>query len=572
MSRRPALDIETLVQADDLAKYVANLWTKYDSLRSSWLDDKLELRNFIYATDTRTTSVDRLDWSNSTTTPKLCQIFDNLLANYTAAIFPKDRYFQFIPGNDDAAAKDKNTTVQAYMENKARQSNFIDTNIKLLIDWVIYGVCFGTVDFVREYNKLESGEEVKGYVGPKAIRISPYDIVFDPTVAEWKDTPKVIRSLKSYADIQRMDPTIFDRIMFNRGEVGAVSQTKKSSAYVADGFSSIESYYNSPYVEVLTFYGDIYNRETRELQERRVIKVVDRAYVICNDPQPSWFGNDAIYYSGWRHRPDNLWAMGPLDNLVGLQYRIDHLENLKADIWDLTAGPMTKIRGEVDDFEIGPLKRIYVGSEGDVEFLTPPPLALQADQQIAILEQKMEEFAGAPKMAMGFRTPGEKTKFEVQTLDNAANRIFNHKASQYEREILEPLLMSYLESAKREMDESEVISISDKELGIDIFQTITKENITADGTFRAVGSRYFADQANRVQTLNTVLAVKGQMPDVGVHWSGKRIAQIMAEELEEDDLFEENIQVHEAMETAKAQQDAQVDFQDDQMTKAELGF
>jgi hypothetical protein len=27
--------------------------------------------------------------------------------------------------------------------------------------------------------------------------------------------------------------------------------------------------------------------------------------------------------------------MGPLDNLVGLQYRIDHLENAKADALDL---------------------------------------------------------------------------------------------------------------------------------------------------------------------------------------------------------------------------------------------
>lgn len=49
----------------------------------------------------------------------------------------------------------------------------------------------------------------------------------------------------------------------------------------------------------------------------------------------NWLGKTSIVHAGWRYRPDNLWAMGPLDNIVGMQYRIDHLENLKADAMDL---------------------------------------------------------------------------------------------------------------------------------------------------------------------------------------------------------------------------------------------
>jgi len=41
--------------------------------------------------------------------------------------------------------------------------------------------------------------------------------------------------------------------------------------------------------------------------------------------------------------------------------------------------------------------------------------------------QIMEEMAGAPKEAMGIRTPGEKTRYEVQSLENRSGRIFNHK-------------------------------------------------------------------------------------------------------------------------------------------------
>ena len=119
--------------------------------------------------------------------------------------------------------------------------------------------------------------------------------------------------------------------------------------------------------------------------------------------------------------------MGPLDNLVGMQYRLDHLENLKADVFDLIAHHVLKIKGHVEDFDYGPGETIYVGDEGDVEFMRPDVTALNADMQIDRLEAKMEDMVGAPKQAMGIRTPGEKTKFEVQTLDNASSRIFQSK-------------------------------------------------------------------------------------------------------------------------------------------------
>ncbi|MCL5460301.1 hypothetical protein M3M33_16810, partial [Loigolactobacillus coryniformis] len=75
--------------------------------------------------------------------------------------------------------------------------------------------------------------------------------------------------------------------------------------------------------------------------------------------------------SGWRERQNNLWAMGPLANLIGMQYRLDHIENMKADLFDLTTFPPMKIKGVVSDFEWGPMEKIFVDSDGDVELLTP---------------------------------------------------------------------------------------------------------------------------------------------------------------------------------------------------------
>src|SRR6185503_20996216 len=94
--------------------------------------------------------------------------------------------------------------------------------------------------------------------------------------------------------------------------------------------------------------------EANEYYRNHIITVVDRHKILNLKPSPSFFGRPPIYHAGWRIRQDNLWAMGPLDNLVGMQYRIDHLENLKADLFDLTAFPPLKVTGYVEDFEWRP--------------------------------------------------------------------------------------------------------------------------------------------------------------------------------------------------------------------------
>tara|TARA_R110000803_G_scaffold94488_1_gene162149 strand:+ start:2623 stop:4359 length:1737 start_codon:yes stop_codon:yes gene_type:complete len=575
-----ALDVENMIDPNRLASTVAAKWDEWNGLRAGWLAEKVELNKFVFARDTTTTSVSKTGWSNSTTTPYICQIYDNLLANYSAAIFPRDQWFKFFPKDAKSAAAGKAKVVQSYMEAKAKESDLQTTVKDLLDDWVLYGNCFATVDYLREGNTLETGEQVRGYSGPKLIRISPYDIVFDPTVASFSASPKIVRSLLSIGQVAELAQDensgfaeVFERMVENRRASASNSQQEKSAAFIADGFNSLESYYSSNLVEVLTYYGDLYDVDSGVVHYRSVIKVVDRAYVFQNKPIPTWLGKTPIYHSGWRKRPDNLYAMGPLDNLVGMQYRMDHLENMKADIWDLTAGPMTVNVGHgIEEYDIEPLGQINVGTEGSVSFLTPPPLALQADNQILLIQQKMEEIAGAPRSAMGFRTPGEKTKFEVQVLDGSANKVFTHKASQFQKDLLEQALMAMFEAALKEMTSVEIVASFDASVGMTFFEEITKEDITANGSFVALGARFHEEAGLRTQTLNQMIQVKTSAPDIGVHWSGRTIARLLAEQLNEPTLFTENVQVQEQLSTQKVLKDAEVDLQEDQEAKAELGL
>lgn len=575
--KKPTLDVENLLDPHRLAVDIGNKFQEWNSYRTAWLAEKKELRNYIFATDTTTTSNKALPWMNSTTTPKLTQIYDNLKANYESALFPNSNYIRWEADDEDADKKSKRRIIQSYMDNKLRQSKFILEARRLLDDYILYGNAFAAVSWEVNYHKVGE-EQVVGYIGPVVNRISPNDIVFNPVASSFRETPKIIRSLKGLGELRRdivkgegWKQEVFDRMMANRNEVNGGTSLEKSEAYVADGFSSIEHYYGSGYVELLTFYGDIYDIDSDTLKENRMITIVDRAYVIQDEPIPSWLGSDYIFHAGWRARPDNLYAMGPLDNLVGMQYRIDHLENLKADVFDQIALPMLKIRGDVEDFEYKPLGRIYLGEEGDVAPLVPDATALNADMQIQILENKMEEMAGAPRQAMGIRTPGEKTAFEVQSLQNAAGRIFQHKAAQFEMEFLEPILNAMLEAARRNMDITDTIRILDDLTGAALFKSVTREDITAKGTIVPIGARHFAERAQRVQTLTNILNTKS-IPDVGVHLSGKKIAEILSYEVGEEELYGENIAVKEQAETQTEMQDAEADMLEKQQIAAEEGL
>lgn len=575
------LDIESIIHADILASEISNKWMEWNSFRSSWIEQKKELRNYLYATSTKTTGNAMLPWSNTTTTPKLTQISDNLHANYMATLFPQNKWMKWEALDKESGTVLKRDIIQSYMDNKIRQSNFITVASKLVQDYIIYGNCFATVEFEKTFRKKKDGSQVLDYVGPRLVRISPYDICFNPTAAAFDKTPKIVKSIMTLGEVKKfIDDTgntayqdIFSKMVYARNAVkGGDGDVSKGNAYTADGFTDIKNYYDSNYVEILTFYGDIYDYSNSVLLRDRIITVIDRAYILENVEQPAWSGKSPIFMAGWRERPDNLYAMGPLDNLVGMQYRIDHLENLKADVFDQIAYPIMKIKGEVDDFDFAPGSRAYVGEEGDVSYLVPDATALQADFQIRTIEDKMEEMAGAPRQAMGIRTPGEKTAFEVQQLQNSASRIFEHKAAHFERVFLEPALNAMLELSTRNLDMIDTIEVVDPNSGVTAFRKIKKEDISGNGKIVPMGARHFAEKARRVQSLSTLWQLKATDPSVAAHLSGKKFAQILAEELNEPDLFGENIAVREQAETAMAAQDQEADAMQQMQIAADNGL
>lgn len=578
MSNKP-LEIVSKFGQDNEAKFIAHTWHTYNTQRHSKIELWKEIRNYVFATDTRTTTNKSLPWKNSTTLPKLCQIRDNLHSNYISALFPNDEWIRWEGYSKNDGTKKKAKAIEAYVGNKARESHFRTEMSKIVYDYIDYGNSFATVDYENAYITNDKGEKVVSYTGPRIRRISPLDIVFNPLAQSFGDSFKIIRYLKPIGELHKMAQDNPENVYLKTALAKREKMNKYRNAYGLDdldkaegfnidGFGNYSDYLQSGYFEMLEFHGDIHNLETGAYRSGRVVTVIDRMFMIRDEAIKSWDGRANIYHVGWRSRPDNLWSMGPLENLVGMQYRIDHLENLKADAMDLAVLPPLVIAGEVEQFNYGPGEEIHIDENGSVtELARNVQWVITAEQNIDKIEMRMEQYAGAPREAMGIRSAGEKTAFEVQQLQNAAGRIFQEKITTFEIEMLEPLLNSMLEVGKRNLDRTDVIRIMDDDLGVKQFMEITRDDITAAGLLRPIGARHFAAQAQMVQNL-TGIANTPIWNQISPHVSSIALAKTVEDLLNFSryELVRPNVAVFEQQETQRLSGQATEDLMVEQST------
>jgi hypothetical protein len=523
MSKQNVLTVITALTPDTVADEVVLMWDSFKIARQSWEEEMIELRAFLFATSTRTTESGQMGFHNSTTIPKLNHIATTLRANYNAHLFGNPNWIQFEPGDAEEALLAKSELITAYARTKASRKDYLGVNQTCVDDWVFSGACFAQQRYITEMGTNKLGEPYVLYQGPELSRISPADIVFDINASSFKDARKVLRKTYTLGDIAGMvadnshpefTKEMLDEMVTTRNFVrasgvsvatGGVSW--KQQAMTRDGFGDMLSYMNSDLVEVHEFYGDMFSLATGEFKRKHKIVVIDRRKVIYDEPMGTANGSDYLYYSTPEQRPDNLMGMSPLARLVGMQYKLDKLENMRADVFDMIANPTVVERGDVDFYGIrgAPGGRYVVDEQGDVKYLVPDTTVLSADFQISNTLEMMEEMAGSPRNASGFRTPGEKTKFEVQFLDQAGSRVFRDRVARYENDFLGPILDDMIQLARDNLGDVDMISSTNDKFNTIDFINITRDELAVSGRLRAKGSSLYAERANALQNLVSIM-------------------------------------------------------------------
>lgn len=508
-------EIHELQQPDSLASAIANKFTGWESARDRWYRNAKETLENLYATSTRDIYNQSKETDNCTHIPKLTQIRDMIITYYLDAMFSLPDYVDWEAYDSESIDFETRTTLKSVCKQMVEDSQFKPIIRELVEDYVDYGNAFATAINVRE-TLVNNDQYSIIYEGPKAVRIDPMSIYFDPLAVNFAKAPKIIRTIKTLGELmveaeempeqaaeykEALNKALEKRTKIrNELALNAGDSIKDDICSIA-GLGSWSEYYNSDTVELLTFYGDLYDIENNKLHKNTRIVVMDRSTVLLEESIKNHGFNCNIFKAGWRDRKDNLWSMSPLDNVKGMQFMVDFLENKRADVFNYISNPVVVKRGDVEMPEdIYPGCEIGVDADSDVSFLRPDATALQADLYVDRYMRLMEEMVGAPREAMGFRSPGEKTAFEVSQLNTASSRLFNEKTRKFETEMLEPLLTLmlriFLSNPNRTVKIRNV-----QEDGTVMFDEINLDDLSSQGRFVAMGSNTYTEKARIAQTL-----------------------------------------------------------------------
>lgn len=505
-------------EPEELAKQIANKFDTWKSQKQKIEKEWANTRAYIYANSTKDTINSKNPYKNTTTTPKLCQLFEQLHTLTYNIKFASGDFVEFVSGKQDEASKSKKEIMNAYIKKLMAEGGFNNTALELDLDLYLYGNSFAKVEFERKMHKVTnpfSQDEVSsGFVGARLVRISPFDIVFNATASSFEKTPKIVRKVVDFATLKKQifsspdiyDTEVWDKVVAARQSFRGYSykDQAKDQGFSMDGFGSLRDYMESGTVEVLEFYGDLYDETNDSLHENRTMIIVDRRYVILNKENKAELGEGLIFHNGDRKVPDNLWHKSRLGNLLGMQYLIDKFNNGKADGIDLITNPPIVELGDVEPYKWGPGVKIRADDQSKVQQLPLDSKFLQANFEVSNIMALMEQFAGLPSQAMGFKTKGEKTLGEVQMLENSALRQFNVRIQSQERKFWQPIVNCMMAQSRSNLNDNEVVKVIGQD-GLEIFKTIVKSDLSANGNFTAIGTSRFDKMLKLQNYLNTLM-------------------------------------------------------------------
>ena len=496
---KKALEVQNWLSPNQQATRIADYWVSWNNAREKQRERWREIDAYIHATSTQDL-MEQSAWDHTTHIPIAAEIFEDLVAIMNDTVIPHEDWLGWRPFDSTANSKQKRDKVLAYIRNRHELNGFNTTMNELLSDFIRYGNAF-----VMTVAKTS----MDGYIGPVPVRISPYDIVFNPTATKFENTPKIIRQVMDLGEFKMfceehsedVSQEVMQQVLDRRGSYGSVdlAELDKNTQYLPDGFSSLSTYFmNSGMVELLWFFGDVYDSTTQELHKNRKMIIVDRVNVLLDVEEM----NPRIRKASYRPRPDNLWAQGALDNIIGMNYQINHRENSKSDAIDRFIHPDRLFVGDVEeiwDENTGQYK--YLAPEnGMVRDITPDASVLSFNAEIDTLTLRARSAARLPLQLAGFRTPGEKTAFEVQSLNEGAFRGFINKAEQFEIELLEPMVRDEIQVGRDNLASALQVATSDDE-GFTMMLEITEQDLKSNGVLVPYGARRFKRELQQMNML-----------------------------------------------------------------------
>src|SRR5260221_419710 len=110
-----------------------------------------------------------------------------------ATLFPQRKWLVWEANEYDSNSVLKRDAITNYMNWVISQPMFKHEMDKIIMDYIDFGNCFATVEWIDQRVPVTGYKTQAGYVGPMVRRISPLDIVFNPTAENFLSSPKIVR-------------------------------------------------------------------------------------------------------------------------------------------------------------------------------------------------------------------------------------------------------------------------------------------------------------------------------------------------------------------------------------------
>lgn len=260
-------EINKLREPEGLAGGIAQKFVTWENSKDRWYRNAKETLENLYATSTHDIYNQVHEYDNSTHLPKLTQIRDMLVTYYLDAMFSLPDYVDWEAYDYESIDINTRNTIKAIAKQMVEDSKFKPTIRELVEDYVDYGNAFATVANVNETLQMDGKTASIIYNGPKAMRINPLDVFFDPLATSFERSPKIIRSIMTLGELQAGADLLPDnaeeykkalnKAIEKRSEIRNTLSSVHPENIVDDmcniaGMGSWSAYYNSDTVELLT--------------------------------------------------------------------------------------------------------------------------------------------------------------------------------------------------------------------------------------------------------------------------------------------------------------------------------
>ena len=417
---------------EDLASYVLSRYEIFQNARSevedSWLEcwakylNTPETEGYLKSSALKRVGDVEVNWRHRLSSGKAYEAVETVLGYLMSATFPNRDWFGVEPVVPAAVDEDNLQVarlIKKHLTNKLDESGFKSQWATFLRVLTITGTAVMAIPWRTEYNNRRvrsktvdpaTGEETyiaeevayNVYDAPKLEVLSNFDVYVDPTVGDPNEGDFIRKFTKTKAELlQLIDEGVYDfpkedvlKISSDNG--WDLSNTHKHTLKTFEGIDT-QPWSPSELVELIEFWGDVYDNETGECIKDQVVTLLN-GEVIAWEDNPFWCGKPFIIgtYSKTGNSP---YGFGGVQPVLGMLHELDIVTNQRLDNLELAINNMWTLRSDgvlqPEEVYTEPGRVLLVGDHGDLQPLTQQNQAWAVTyQEAGLLEQSIDKSFG----------------------------------------------------------------------------------------------------------------------------------------------------------------------------------